>query len=129
MDCKHVREAFIDYQDEELTAQDRQEFETHINDCDACRAELEEYQKAVNEISSLNLIEPFDGFPSRVKETIEKRSKGRFFGPQNGYSLRFAIISFVLILFLILAYYCISAGFEVTLISETPPSKQTEKTE
>jgi hypothetical protein len=82
----------------------------------------------MNELSGLHYVVPEEGFTSRVKKTIDRRSRGRFFGSEPSHSLKFAIVSFILILFFLLAYYYFSIGIEVKEIRpDGDRSSQTEQ--
>jgi anti-sigma factor RsiW len=116
MDCTKAKKIFVDYHDGVLSKRERFAMEEHLSKCDSCAAEWATYQKTMNEVSGLHYFIPEAGFTSRVKKTIGRRSRGRFFGADSSYSLRFAIISFVLILFFLLAYYYFSTGIVVKQI-------------
>ncbi len=116
MDCKQAQKLFVDYRDGTIQAQSRGDFESHLAGCPACRLELEAYNKTLEEVSGLIQLAPTDDFHSRVKKTIDRRSRGRFFGDESSYSLKFAIISFILILIVLFAYYFVAAGRDVKRI-------------
>jgi anti-sigma factor RsiW len=120
MDCQQAKELFVDYTDGALAPQSRSDFEAHVAQCPSCRQELDAYSKTLEEMSGLIQLAPNDGFTSRVKKTIGRRSKGRFFGDESSYSLKFAIISFILILVVLLAYTYISEGRNIALIDSAP---------
>jgi predicted anti-sigma-YlaC factor YlaD len=116
MDCEHAKELFIAYHDGDLSNRERLDLEKHLGECEACRNEWEAYLKTMKGISGLHRLKPSEDFVSRVKQTIGRRSRGRFFGESNQNGMRFAIISFVLILLVLLAYLFISAGSELELL-------------
>jgi anti-sigma factor RsiW len=119
MNCIRTKELFVDYQDGVLSKKDNSELEEHLGKCDSCAAEWAIYQKTMNEISGLHYVAPEEGFTSRVKKTIGRRSRGRFFGSDQSYSLKFAVISFILILFFLLAYFYLSANTVVKEITSS----------
>ena len=128
MDCTKAKELFADYQDGVLSKKGCSPLEEHLKTCDSCAGEWATYHKTMNEISGLHRVGPADGFTSRVKKTIDRRSRGRFFGSEPSHSLKFAIGSFVLILFFLLAYYYYSQGIEVKEIRPNDDqSAQNEK--
>ncbi len=116
MDCKQAKSVFINYYDGDLEQSERAAFEKHLGDCKVCQAEWDDYQKTMSEISGLHHLGPSEDFVFRVKKTIDRRSKGRFFGEQSHYSLRFAIVSFVLILFFMIAYIFVSSLIEIQIM-------------
>ncbi|MCP4198878.1 MAG: hypothetical protein GY762_17165 [Proteobacteria bacterium] len=128
MDCTKARELFVDFHDGVLSKRGCSELEEHLGTCDPCAGEWATYHKTMNELSGLHYVVPEQGFTSRVKKTIDRRSRGRFFGSEPSHSLRFAIISFILILFFLLAYYYFSTGIEVKEIRpDGDRSSQTDK--
>ena len=56
-------------------------------------------------------------FTLRVKQTIDKRSKGRFFGEERPLGMSFAIVSFVLIILFLMAYFYLFSEREITVLS------------
>ncbi|QAT41702.1 DUF5643 domain-containing protein [Clostridium sp. JN-9] len=51
MECDDIRLKFIDYLDNNLTAEDEKKLVDHIEGCEECRKELESLKKLVNEIN------------------------------------------------------------------------------
>ena len=125
MDCTKAKELFVDYSDGVLANGERGALEKHLDGCASCKRDLTTYRQAMNEVSGLHYVSPESGFTSRVKKTIDRRSRGRFFGTEPSYSLKFAVISFVLILLFLLAYYYVFSGVVVKEIDlrETPDSQ------
>ncbi|MDJ0764334.1 MAG: zf-HC2 domain-containing protein [Myxococcota bacterium] len=122
MECNQAKTHFIGLYDGDLDEDTRLAVEAHLSTCEHCRLEWREYQQMMAEVSGLRPMAPPENFVSRVKQTIEKRSRGRFFGPAAGFNLSFAIISFILILLFLMAYLFISSSRDVELISpETSP--------
>lgn len=117
MDCKRAKTLFVSYHDGDLPKEDLLALQKHLDECKQCFSEWEDYLKTMQEVSQMHKLEPSQDFVSRVKKTIGHRSRGRFFGQQESFSLRFAIISFVLIIFFLLAYLFISVGAEIHLIN------------
>lgn len=116
MECKTATKKFVCYRDGDLPTAERLELEEHLAECAACQKEWTDYTRTVDGISGLKNIAISDDFTSKVKQTIVKRSKGRFFGDSGGLSIRFAIISFVLILVFLLAYLFITTGRDIELV-------------
>jgi anti-sigma factor RsiW len=124
MDCKIAKTLFVEYHDGELGAGKMAALEAHLADCKLCKNEWNDYKRTVNEISGMfNLAPPLD-FTSRVKQTIGRRSRGRFFSQTTSFPLGFAIVSFVLILMFMLVYLFVAADkdMEITL----PPTSDQE---
>ena len=118
MDCEHAKELFIAYHDGDLSDSEKSTLEKHLRECDACRQEWEVYSKTMKEVSGMHRLTPSDDFVSRVKQTIGRRSRGRFFGESTHFGMGFAIVSFILILLVMLAYLFISSGKEVKLLPD-----------
>ena len=129
MECEQIKTLFLDYHDGVIDDADRAAVEAHLKDCDSCQAEWRAYRTTMNEISGLNLLQPDDGFEQRVKKTMSRRSKGRFFGANQSHSLKFAIVSFVLIVLIVCAYYYFTASTEIKLLdtpSDGPTAQDTQ---
>jgi anti-sigma factor RsiW len=116
MKCEDAQALFVDYQDGDIRDADRAALEAHLASCDACAREWDEYARCVEEVSGMLRVPPPEGFTSRVKQTIGKRSRGRFFGGQPTFPIGFAVVSFVLILFFMLLYLVIVVGRGVDLV-------------
>ncbi len=126
MDCERAKELFIDYHDGDIGSADRRELEKHLADCAECGKEWDEYLRCVGEVSGMHVLAPSDEFVSRVKKTIGRRSRGRFFGDTKPFSLSFALVSFILILLFLLAYLFLAGGKEIELVA--PPQSTEEDT-
>jgi len=113
MDCKQAESLFIGYHDGELSSEQKRELEQHLTQCDACRVSWDEYRRMIGEVSGLHQLTLSDEFVNKVTQKIRRRSKGRFFKEPGPFSVRFAIISFLLIILLILAYLFIIATKEI----------------
>ncbi len=122
MDCKQVKKRFINYHDGDLERGDRAALEKHLATCKTCQAEWDDYKKTMSEVSGLLHLGPSQDFVFRVKKTIDRRSNGRFFGEQSHHSLRFAIVSFILILFFLIAYVFISSNTEIQIVESDKDS-------
>lgn len=129
MDCTKAKELFVDYYDGVLEQGECDDLEAHLDGCTSCASDWTTYKKAMSEISGLHHVTPVIGFTSRVKKTIDRRSRGRFFGNEPSYSIKFAVVSFVLILFFLFAYFYIFTGVVVKEIEvrETPDSSPVQK--
>jgi anti-sigma factor RsiW len=99
MKCRHVRKMISQYVDNELTPDERKDFDSHIQSCASCRDELEEIL-ALHELfaSAQRFPAPY-GFATRVLANLgekERSRAGRIFGFRP-YSLRAAQVAFALV--------------------------------
>lgn len=120
MKCDHAKDLFLSYHDGELTGDELTALEAHLSSCEACAAEWDAYRLTLGEVSGMFRVEPSEDFTQRVKQAIGKRSRGRFFGEQRNLSISFAIVSFLLILVVLLAYLLITSSKRIELL---PPSE------
>ena len=132
MKCDEAIGLFLSIHDGDVSETDRQAFNEHLRQCDTCRAEWDAYLLTLNEVSGMYPLAPPDEFTQKVKQVIKRRSRGRFFGEERPFNLSFAIVSFVLIVLVLLAYLFISSDREIMLLfpgekTETP-SSDTEDT-
>ncbi len=116
MDHERARSLFIEYRDEELAQELRFELEEHLRTCPDCRRDWEAYNETVTGVSALGRVKPPRDFVQKIERKIGRRSAGRFFGARNEFNLSFALVSFVLIVFFLLAYLFIASGREVRVI-------------
>ena len=121
MNCDTARKLFVNYEDGDLPSRKRQALENHLKVCDECQEEWKDYQKTLEGISGMHDLLPSPDFVSKVKQTIGKRSRGRFFGESQHQSVAFAVVSFVLILLFLLAYLFISHSIEIEVIPKIDP--------
>lgn len=122
MDHERARSLFIEYHDEELADEVRLELEDHLGRCPDCRRDWEAYKQTVAGVSSLGRVKPPRDFVQKIERKIGRRSGGRFFGVKNEFSLSFAVISFVLIVFFLLAYLFIASGGDIRVIERAGDS-------
>jgi hypothetical protein len=115
MNCKVAKTLFVSYQDGDIKSSERRAFEKHLAKCETCRLEWDDYQRTLAEITGMHDLLPPSDFVSKVKTTIGKRSKGRFFGESHHPSIVFAVVSFVLILLFLLAYLVITHSTEIRI--------------
>ncbi len=116
MNCEHAKTLFLAYQDGDLAPDEKADFEAHLKSCAACSADLDAYIQTLNEVSGMFPMDAPKDFTLRVKQTIDKRSKGRFFGEERPLGMSFAIVSFVLIIFFLMAYYYLFSEREITVL-------------
>ena len=116
MDCEQARALFTSCNDGDLSGKDLAAFNRHIDECSECSTEWSDFKRTVGEVSGLRLLLPQEDFSNQVVQRIRRRSKGRFFSEKSQNSVRFAVISFILILIFMLAYLFITYGKEIRLI-------------
>ncbi|HVN98294.1 MAG TPA: zf-HC2 domain-containing protein [Syntrophorhabdaceae bacterium] len=75
MKCSRIRKMISPYVDEELSTDDRRAFTAHIEECAACRKELEDV-RSVHElfVSAENYTAPL-GFATRVMANLEQNEQ------------------------------------------------------
>lgn len=116
MNHEQVIDLFTRYHDEDLSEEEQEAFEAHLDSCADCRDQWKSYQLTIGEISGLLQLSVPDDFSATVAHKIKKRSGGRFFNDRQGYSFNFAIVSFILILLFMLAYLVLTSESELTII-------------
>jgi ferric-dicitrate binding protein FerR (iron transport regulator) len=120
MDRDRARELFSRYRDDDLSAEERASLEAFLEADPDSRREWEEFQRTLDEVSGLHLLQPPPGFAEAVEQKIRKRSRGRFFSEQRPTATWFAVVSFVLILFFVLAYLVLSETVRIERVEEEP---------
>ena len=119
MNCEHVNTLFLAYHDGDLSQEEKTALEDHLKTCATCAADWDAYLLTLNEVSGMFPVAAPDDFALRVKQTIGKRSRGRFFGEERPLGMSFAVVSFVLILLFLMAYYYLFSTREITVLSGT----------
>jgi len=135
---KKAETLFSSYFDKDLTPEDNKWLEEHLNTCDNCQNNWDTYKQTMKEVSGLLKLAPPDDVVLKVESKINKRSSGKFFNRQKSPSIQFSIVSFILILFFILAYLVLVAVNEIVFLDtnnvqnslsqtkkETPVQQQT----
>jgi anti-sigma factor RsiW len=120
MERDRARELFSRYRDDDLPAGERAALEAFLGQDPGCRREWEEFQRTLDEVSGLHLLQPPAGFVAAVEQKIRKRSRGRFFGEQRPAATWFAVVSFALILFFLLAYLLLAETVRIEHVEEEP---------
>lgn len=77
MDCNDIKDMLSLYIDGELDDEEKLLLEEHIEGCDDCRKELEEYRKIIGMLSSLTDEEPPKGYCKRLHEKLVKAKAER----------------------------------------------------
>jgi chaperonin cofactor prefoldin len=84
MICKECRQKISLYLDNELTEEEKTEFENHVSECEDCRNELDKIKRIVKELNSISMEELPEGYCKnlhmKLKEAWpeEKKTKKRF---------------------------------------------------
>ena len=84
MICKECRQKISLYLDNELTEEEKTEFENHILECEDCRNELEKIKRIGEELNSIPMEELPEGYCKKLHMKLkearpeEKKSKRRF---------------------------------------------------
>jgi anti-sigma factor RsiW len=118
MDHDRAREAFTRLHEGELSDEEREQLERHLDECEECSTEWDSYRRTVDEVSGLLQTALPPDFARSVEQKIKKRSRGRFFGEQRPFSMQFAMVSFILILLFILAYLVLTAATEIIILDK-----------
>ncbi len=122
MNCDKVKALFLGYHDGDLSAEETAAIEAHLKDCNTCNADWEAYLITLSEVSGMFSLKAPEDFTQKVKQTIGKRSKGRFFSEDRRLGTSFAIVSLLLILACMLLYLYLSTEREI----EVMPSSDKE---
>ena len=77
MACTRYREDGMRLLDNELSAAEHAEYETHVRGCDVCRAELARFGRVVSLTEELRLRVPDDAFWQGYWESVYRRSERR----------------------------------------------------
>jgi anti-sigma factor RsiW len=78
MKCSHIRNMIAPYVDDELTPDEKKIFTSHIQNCPACRQELEEVQSVHELFASAETYPAPLGFTTRVMAHLEEREEAGF---------------------------------------------------
>jgi len=74
MDCKKVKSLLSAYIDQELNPSLEKEVRAHLEECLACKREVEELRKTISQVKSLPKMEVPEGFPRKVQQRIAETS-------------------------------------------------------
>ncbi len=70
MNCNEIKDMISLYIDDELEDEEKLLFDRHIENCEHCRKELDEYRKMVNMLQNLPEEEPPKGYCKRLHEKL-----------------------------------------------------------
>jgi anti-sigma factor RsiW len=77
MKCKHVRKMISQYVDDELSPDEKKDFDSHIQSCASCREELEETRTLHQLFASAERFHAPHGFATRVLANLEEKEGSR----------------------------------------------------
>jgi anti-sigma factor RsiW len=80
MKCRHVRRRISQYIDEELTPDEKKDFESHIRSCASCREELEETRTLHQVFASAQRFPAPYGFATRVLANLDEKEGAQVWG-------------------------------------------------
>jgi len=74
MECPRIQDLLSDYIDGTLIAETKSVVEDHLSSCPVCRKELDALKSLIQELGSLESVEPPKNFLHQVHKRIEQRS-------------------------------------------------------
>jgi anti-sigma factor RsiW len=77
MKCRHIRKRISQYIDEDLTPDEKKDFDSHIQGCASCRQELEETRSLHQMFASAPKFPAPYGFATRVLANLEEKEGSR----------------------------------------------------
>jgi anti-sigma factor RsiW len=80
MKCRHARKRISQYIDEELTPDEKKDFESHIRSCASCKEELEETHALHHLFASAKRFAAPYGFATRVLANLDEEEGSRVRG-------------------------------------------------
>ena len=87
MRCHKVQMKLSAYQDGELEVKDVKQFAAHLEDCPACRRQLDELERVWQELGDLGDIAPDPGFYGQIVEKIHESQERPVWGWQRAFQL------------------------------------------
>jgi anti-sigma factor RsiW len=129
MNCEHAKALFLAYHDEDLCEEEAAALKAHLEECATCAADWEAYRLTLNEVSGMFTLKPPEDFTLRVKQTIVKRSRGKFFAENKTIGLSFAVVSFLLILLFLTAYLYLFSARQITVVPSSSNSSSSENSD
>jgi len=77
MKCTHVRQMISRYMDDELDGDEKKAFNLHLQNCAACRKELEETRAICKRFASAERFHAPPGFTASVLANLEEKEESR----------------------------------------------------
>ena len=100
MKCTHVRQMISQYMDNELDGDEKKAFDLHLQNCAACRKELEDTRAICKLLASAERFHAPPRFALRVLANLEEKEESRLWsllGPRP-FFLRVAQVGFAIII-------------------------------
>jgi hypothetical protein len=106
MDCTFVRSNLFSYQEQQLSAKDRIEFEDHLLSCEECSRIVSEFQSVTSLFDKKKSIETNPFIRTRILQRIENQmtEAGTETNPFIQKILRPISISFVLLIAIVIGF-------------------------
>jgi anti-sigma factor RsiW len=106
MKCSQIRNTISQYVDDELTPDEKKAFLAHIQDCPACKEELEEIQAVHHLFVSAEVYPAPLGFATRVMAHLGEMDEPRFsrlwrFVTGRPFFLRTVEVAFAMVIMLV----------------------------
>ncbi|MBN2802894.1 MAG: zf-HC2 domain-containing protein [Deltaproteobacteria bacterium] len=120
---KKAESLFSDFFDNELNGEELIWLEKHLESCEPCKNDWDKYKQAMEEVSGLMHIMAPENVVDKVESRINKRSRGKFFNKQKYFTVRYSIVSFILVLFFVLAYLLMMAVNEIVLFDSNDDNR------
>lgn len=76
MNCQDIKEKFVDFLTDELSAGEKQAAQNHLSSCPACREELEELTAAWTRLGVLEEVSPSPQLRTRFYDMLESYKHG-----------------------------------------------------
>lgn len=91
MKCSDINNHLLDYFDNNLSSQEKIDFESHIKNCISCTKKLMQFKELHNEIAKLNPIESSEYFKTEFFIKLEKEKNKSTSKPILHSSLKFTL--------------------------------------
>jgi anti-sigma factor RsiW len=95
MKCEDVSKELIAYLDRRANSAEREQVETHLAECAACRKRAEEFRRLWNMLDEVPLVEPSLGFDARLRQRIAAEPRRSWFNwlvPQPRLAFSMALL-------------------------------------
>jgi len=120
MDHQRAKELFSQYLEGDLPPEQQSEIEAHLDQCQTCKVEMEALEKTLSSLAGLAAVPPPKDFDRKVQQRIRRRSRGRFFAPENLLNrIPFEWISFIVIMLMLVMYFMLIQA-QVTVRPQVP---------
>jgi hypothetical protein len=104
MNCRKIKKYFSAYFEGDLSSPKSEAFRVHLQTCEACRREWNDFQRTVEFIRSMPKLEPSAYFDVRLQAKLmeggEQRAEGRVLNLLN-FAFRLSPFAFIMLLLLV----------------------------